>query len=80
MIIGEAEFRKRIQSGAQVACLPQDDGGWCLAVKSGPLTSYLGRSERHEVIFPTLDEAVTQATGFEIGQIIVITGAKAWEF
>lgn len=80
MILSESDFGRATQGGSPVACLPQPDQDWCLAVKVGSATGYLGNVDGKELLFPTLDRAIECAKNFEVGQVLVITGSKPWRF
>lgn len=78
MILRADDFEAAARGGSQVACLPQIDENWCLAVKTRSATGYLGDEHGKEMLFATLDEAIGRAKKLGVGQVLVITGTKEW--
>jgi hypothetical protein len=82
MIFENLKFEKACCStSAKLAALPQHNEKWCLAMKTGIQIVYLGNSNTDQrVEFSTLDELINYARQNEIGEVLVITGAKEWCF
>ncbi|EKP0295036.1 hypothetical protein [Aeromonas veronii] len=82
MIYERSKFEKASRSNAaKVAALPQDSETWCLAIKVGASTAYLGDSTGQDAReFSSLDELINYAHQNLIGEVLVITGAKSWRF
>ncbi|WP_146218701.1 hypothetical protein [Halomonas sp. LBP4] len=82
MIFEKSKFEQACRSNsAKLAALPQDNEKWCLAMKVGSATAYLGHSSADVAVeFSTLDELISYAHQNEIGEVLVITGARPWSF
>lgn len=73
----QACLKKYLKCGA----LPQDTEKWALALKNRDGVVYLGDEEGVEPVdFDSLDQLVRYATNLKIKEVLVITGARAWEF
>ncbi len=80
MIYEKFQFEKVCGSDSvKLAALPQDNQKWCLAVKVGSATAYLGDSNV-VIEFSTLDDVISYAHQNGIGKVLVITGARPWRF
>ena len=82
MIYEKSKFEKISSSSkTKVAALPEDNESWCLAMKVGSSTAYLGDSIGQVARqFSSLDDLISYAHQNEIGEVLVITGAKTWRF